>query len=768
MHDLQEAILTTFGCSVPQPKPRKARVEDDTTIESNHTGRQSRQSEHSEVQHVRTGSNLSESVFSTVSGSNVESVLSFDTTEELADFSKDKKAPSTSTTSYKIPEAYDPEPPNILTQKEGDSSYSDEVYSNIRESDFEPVNLLEEGDSMLDSMGKDLINVANTTVDEVFTSIGSLLGSQQTAETDVHDTNSKPIERNANTKADELNKTADTVLITSLSNLSEPLEVIKENDGDVVDNNANHERRDLADIASDNEFVAFEDRFEINVFETVEPVTEPVDKTPISTVNTNTLSSVDQETKTTASDENLFHGIDEQKTEAKDDSDWKLLMEVTENQSNQNESDVGKIVISSKKSSDTENNLSPLKTSEDTAHKGEETSSAPSIKEETGTKITTAIVTSSLETATDPITVDRDSPRSVVLSKDNVKDALTTEKSSRPDEQTAAIPEKKPTKTSFEAATQATQIKKSKKFGGFKGLIRRSFKKKQKGSKKLNSIPLASELAELQIQDPVDIVPAQTELGENTSTSVSPPLQSTNSIANPEGRSISTPEKEEPLVDGKPTVAPDDFENEDDWVDFSNVNQSYNTDTPISRPTTPVVRDPDSALDTPKMSNLGLEDRILTRPLSGTNLADLPGIDEAKSFREDPPARKEEKTTVEVNSTQQLDRPANIAPFGNSNIPKKNDDGFDVSFDRGNVFEKQHRSLNNVETSKASDVNKEVAFENFHIDQFDVIEGEKWESFGESSDDVGAVAYRQKALEDARNSANKVSGYPLAPLLAEF
>ena len=54
-------------------------------------------------------------------------------------------------------------------------------------------------------------------------------------------------------------------------------------------------------------------------------------------------------------------------------------------------------------------------------------------------------------------------------------------------------------------------------------------------------------------------------------------------------------------------------------------------------PTTP-VRGPESVPNTPKTSNLVSEDRTITKPASGANLADLPGIDESKSFREDPPA----------------------------------------------------------------------------------------------------------------------------------
>jgi len=124
MLDLQEALMTTFGCTVPhgvktvKTKDDDDDDDDDKTVETTNTGKSSNNI--STIRHVRTGSNMSGSILSGLS-----SRLSFETTEELADFFKEKKistgkyqsSPQKQNTNYKVPDNYDTRPPKIQRQR---------------------------------------------------------------------------------------------------------------------------------------------------------------------------------------------------------------------------------------------------------------------------------------------------------------------------------------------------------------------------------------------------------------------------------------------------------------------------------------------------------------------------------------------------------------------------------------------------------------------------------------------------------------------------
>jgi hypothetical protein len=278
--------------------------------------------------------------------------------------------------------------------------------------------------------------------------------------------------------------------------------------------------------------------------------------------------------------------------------------------------------------------------------------------------------------------------------------------SKAPEKKKPAVKTKKD-KTSFEAALAAPETKKSKKFSGLKGLFRIK-KKKKKGSKKSSTVPLAQQ-SELAPQEPE--TPKVTKV--------------TPAAASPEVTAPVEPAPEEPVASEQPDPPAGEGDEE-----------SKETP-PLSCPTTPVRVSEN--MDTPKMSNLVSEARKLTRPVSGTNLADLPGIDEANSFREDPPAASQNE---EVVPTDQPD-PSGFdgRPFGEPL----------TSF--------QTQTVKMAVSAKSFDEDaKEVSFESFNLDlSADV----SWESFGDKSDDIGHAAFRQKALEDAKMlSPQKVTAFP--------
>ena len=732
LKDFQEAILTTLGCVVPQnAKPMKRKnIGDD-------------KSDQSSVRHVRDGSNLSGSVFSVVSGSGVGSVLSFDTTEELADFSKQKRVQSAG--SYKVPDNYDPNPPKILQQKTAEEEdgpvYSEDLYSDVLERDFEPVDLLSEGDSLLDSVGKDLMSVASTKVDEVFTSIQGLFDDQPLIES---------IETNGEGNSSKTtNSTSEsTTVVTALSNVTEPLEIITETDVE-----GSPLIRKSTEKTNDIEFGTFTDRFEINVFETDESGKEAeVVKTDNPLGSSDSTPSFDRGIDEAASAASLFQGIDDQESLLEDPP----LCD------------------------DVEDLNFPLKVLETTLTRKEEPSS-PSIENKcTDTTATTA--TASEKTATDAITVDRDVQNLHVISEEQTKDDLTPTlpPSAEPQKvnvyesfkegtelkplmaQNPEVKAKKQNKTSFQAAVEAPETKKPKKFGGFKGLIRRSFKKNKKGSKSSAEEPTAT-LSGLTLEDNTLPQAAPAE-------KIKPTPSKEISAGSTEPTSISTPE-EGSGIDEKPVDAEEAVTREQPDPPAKDHDKEYNaTKAPLSCPTTP-VREPEGAMDTPKMSNLRLEERKLTRPMSGANLADLPGIDEANSFREDPPASQDGVTNAEVVPTATLDTPSYVPSRTNVTINDRNsddtkcNDGFDLSFDTSRGFAKtQITSIPTETTTSAVSVKsfdedeKEVSFDSFNLN-LDLTAEHSWESFGDN--DRGAAAYRQKAIEDSNGSPQKVSAFPV-------
>ena len=659
--DWQEALLTTFGCAAAprHGMTRKTNYTDDSTVETNNTGQHSIQSNHSSVRHVRSGSNLSGSALSTVSDSNVESVLSFDTTEELADFSKDQKKRTQSIGSYKVPDAYDPNPPKILPQRSIDEAgslpshpkkpmYSEDLYS----TDFEPVDLLSEGDSMLDSVGKDLLNVANTKANEVLSSIQSLLSTKPSSDDTENGTSTV-------TSAEEQPKVMNT-----LSNVTEPLGVITENEGEGSPAGGKN-----TDLDNKNESNTFENRFEVNVFETVEAVkgTEPEnsENAPVG----DTAPVVDHVIDN-AESASLFEGIDNQEDQPED----LLPRRDEEVETNQETQDESSPVIDEDVPEST-----PCET---------EDPSSPSIEKQ-ATETTMTPENSSEKTAMDSVTVDRDQLSPSALPEKQNEDGVTPAVSSSTDVPVKVVSEasqsmspksspakaKKETKTSFQAALIPPETKKPKK----KGLIRRLFKK---GKKNKKSKPLAS-------QDVVESSTSQPGTGDTQDTNPADTLEIHDETA------ADSPTQDSRIESG---------------------------DKPC--PTTP-VRDLEGVVDTPKMSNLGLEDRKLTRPVSGTNLADLPGIDEKRSFREDPPT---------------------------SPVRKTNDDGFE------GVSSHAEASKTSATTSTVEE-SKDISFDSFNLD-LDLSLEHSWATFG---DDVGAAAFREKAIEDAnRMSPQKVSAFPVS------
>jgi len=219
----------------------------------------------------------------------------------------------------------------------------------------------------------------------------------------------------------------------------------------------------------------------------------------------------------------------------------------------------------------------------------------------------------------------------------------------------------------------------------------------------------------------------------------------------------------EPLAIGDTSIAEDD----DDWVNFNQEEKARSTSPPC--PTTP-IRIADGLEDTPKMSNLGLETK-LPRPLSATNLADLHGIDEANSFREElPPSKIDAPLEEDTHEAEDIpaprpDPPSDAVPSDTSTATEANNisnDGFDLSFQTGFGFDKATARAS-VPTETAKSVVSARSFEEedpeVSVFEFGPVAETNWESFGDSND-IGAEAYRQKAREDAEISPQKVSAFP--------
>lgn len=732
--DLQDALMSTFGCSVPHHGKRtKSKDDDDMTVGTNNTGGQSKQSNHSEVQHVRSVSELS-GWGSTISGSSAGPILSFDMTEELADFSKDKK-PS-STPSYKVPDTYDPNPPKLLEpiiSAEGSDAiasqsskpmYSKDLYSNIIEPDFEPVNLLEDGDNLLDSMGKDLLGVANSTL----SSIGSLLGGIGQ--------DAKSAQGTAETSA--ITTAESSTLMSSLSNVAEPLEVITENDAE--GNPASPAREKPIENAildtTDDDFKTFEDQFEINVFESLESNTsaEVVETDTPAAASNEEIPSADQEIMLTESLVSLFQGIEDTENPSQPEDplqreDVKVEFEAKFEAIEDDQVESNSVVR--KDGMDLSDAADP-KTEEDP-------SSSPIEKQ--GTEDS-----SSEKVATNSITLDRGESSSPVLSlsekrsrSENIKSAapaftealnvsvpvssdVIASQSKSSEAESPSITAKKESKTSFQAALKAPQTKKPKNKKFFKGLFRRSSKKNKKQN------PLASSLGELSLKNYPEVDAPVSQSARDKIIEISSPHGAQSTVSPKLG-----------------TSADPNGPEHGTWMDFRNDETKAGTimNAPRSCPTTP-VHEPEGAMDTPKMSNLRLEERKLTRPISGTDLADLPGIDEANSFREDPPAGRGNGANQKLDPIPQ---------------PETNNDGFNFSPEVIHGFEKPK-----TETVKSFEEDKNIPFEEFNMNNidFDLTPTQhKWESFGDNTEDVGAAAYRQKAFENAKiGSPQKVSSFP--------
>uniref|UniRef100_A0A7S0XJZ3 Uncharacterized protein n=1 Tax=Pseudo-nitzschia delicatissima TaxID=44447 RepID=A0A7S0XJZ3_9STRA len=698
MDNWQEAILTTLGCSVPHGMSMKTShtFDDTTTVESNQSGGQSRISTHSSVRHVRSGSNLSGSVFSTISAgpSAVGSVLSFETTEELADFSKDKKAPQTG--SYKIPDAYDATPPAIPQPKaDGDKAvYSEDLYESAKEPDFEPVDLLAEGESLMEAVSKDVLTVATAKANEAITAIQGFLNAPPTAD-ELRDIDTLADSTIADSTVDyTLDSTADVTseagaLLNALSNIAEPLHAIKETDVE-----ASPSRTIPKETKDVNEFKAFE-TFESNAFEPAKPAEEA------EVVKSEAPVPEDLGITETESDASLFQGLEEQEKQPK-----ALLPAVETSQE--------------------------VEEQEETRPDAEKDSSeAPTKAEEnltlSPTDTTNTTATSTEKASTDSIAVDREdasAPDTPEEPSKNEATPVTPPSVEKPEVTVVAQPKspktsKKAEKTSFEAALKAPATKK-KKFG-FKKLFGRS-KKNKKGSKKDKAAaPLASMTEKpSKVQPEITLAKPSMEEPAAPEPEVEEPAES-QPVSPSASEEIAATEEEQPLP-----LAPPSQDADDEEVQAPSE--------AISCPSTP-VRETELVTSTPKMSNLGLEDRKLTRPVSGTNLADLPGIDEKKSFREDSPAEStpvQRDPSGEVLPSESFQSGGHVAGFGE--LQKMNDASF-----------------------AASD-QKDISFESFGMD----LEMTSWESFGDNSDDKGLLAFKQKALEEANKaSPQKVSAFPV-------
>lgn len=717
VNDWQEAILTTLGCTVPHGMSmRTSDTFDDTTVESNRTGGQSQLSNHSSVKHVRTGSNLSGSVFSTYSAgpSGVGSVLSFETTEELADFSKDQKAKQKGE-SYKVPDTYDATPPSIRPSKSKEGMYSEDLYS-TKESDFEPVDLLAEGETLMESVGKDILTVANAKASEAITAIQGFLNAPPTAE------EMKGIDATADTtepRVDASNTSEAGALLNVLSNITEPLTAINENDA------VTPSRTIPAEPKDEDEFEAFES-FEDNVFQAGKTAQQA------ESAKSETELPEDLEIQETQSDASIFQGIDDQEAQPKD-----LLPEVEPTQEVEPSPEQEESSPSAEEDgmdSDVVAKASPKLPS-----KTEE--SSPSIPNQD----TDTTANSTEKASTDSIAVDRggaSAPAEPI--KENAA-PVSLPKVEKPEATVVSQPKslktaKKVQKTSFEAAVKAPE-KKKKKFS-MKKLFGRN-KKNKKGNKK-SSTPLAS-MTEKPTQEPLStLTPEKLAEPSALEPEVDPQVEESpvTELAAPSGeedmKELAAPSGEEevrilPAPSGEEEVAATEEEQQlDRPAKETDSEEVQSPSEAISCPTTP-VRASEAVESTPKMSNLGLEDRKLTRPVSGANLADLPGIDEKRSFREDPVAASELVRHV------QPDPPA-AEPL------------------KGDSFGLSYQSGGHVAGFGEIQNEKEISFESFGMD----LEMNTWESFGDNSDDLGHAAFKQKALEDANKaSPQKVSAFPV-------
>lgn len=219
------------------------------------------------------------------------------------------------------------------------------------------------------------------------------------------------------------------------------------------------------------------------------------------------------------------------------------------------------------------------------------------------------------------------------------------------------------------------------------------------------------------------------------------------------------------------------------WIDFGdNTNES----TSSLCPRTP-VRKPNAVSDTPKTSNLGLDKKTTTTIITTVSLPELEylaGIHETTTSIKNntPPSQKD-------HVRQKLD-PSSSSPSTNN--------AFETTFETGFEFSNSSEEIPDppihIETTrtKTATMNSVVrptksvdseddsmeqssSFENDEFDHFDddhhppqethFSPTGNWESFG-GADDIGAAAYRQKALEKFNASPQKVSEFPRE--LAEF
>ena len=621
MDDWQEAILQTLGCAVPDPRSTMKGAntfDDNTTVDSNRTGDETA---YSSVKHRRTKSDVSGSIFSGIDGSVFANVLSFDTTDELADFSKDKKAKEESAkANYKVPENYDATPPYVPKEKKEDL-YSEDLYAK----DTETVNLLEEGDSMVENGVKDLLNVARTAVDGA---IEFLLAPTQSEESEKAAPAVAPAESAS--------------LLGTLSNVTEPLQVITEND-------AESPLRKPTESPADKE--AFES-FEKNAFEAAELTNEAEGSKSESVPVSDPGDVIIQES---ASDASVFDGIENKESMQSQHGDLLPPVEAGEEQD--------------------ESSPVEAKPSEDLDKTEEEPAS------NTATDPAVIVAPTTTEANTESIEVDREEisePAPELPVEVSSEPIVSEEQETKADVAPASPPvvEKTEVTESKEAAVTTPERKKKKK-GFFKKMFSRS--KKDKKGKKQSSAPLAS-MTESTPQEKIE-VPKE----------VAPVTPAPNSGGAVESEGVTLEQPDPP---------------ENDTQESSELPPC---------PTTP-VRGPESVPNTPKTSNLVSEDRTITKPASGTNLADLPGIDEAKSFREDPPAS-----------------------------PPASSDGF------GHVA--------GFEALEAMSNSQDISFGSFNLD---LEEDDTWESFGDNSNDVGHAAFKQKLFSNANGaSPQKVSDFPV-------
>ncbi|VEU36816.1 unnamed protein product [Pseudo-nitzschia multistriata] len=849
IHDLQDALMETFGCSVPRSaKMVKTRgrgrdndhdeeEDDDETVETNNT---ERSSIISKPRHIRNGSNMSGSMLSGLSTG-----LSFETTEELADFTreqqqlqqmqqqqpKDVTASEKKKPSYKVPEGVDRagNPPAVredATSSVTDSimsslekvGYSEDLHKRIKEEpDFEPIDLLKDGDNLFEDVnkiGSNLLTVASTKVDEMVTSLQGFLGTAPTP-SDVSESGTRTIDTGFNSTIDVGTIDAGTIdtgistiqtnestalgaplshhrsLTYTLSNASEPLEVIREGeDTEAPSAEASAPSQEPAEeVPSPKK--TFENRFEINVFETISVGNEEI---TVDTAATTCEAVQKEETPDTerklmdivqaGSDVDLFQDIEEEDSQPPGMAEKLLVPEADDEQDSLVRLLEECSTVSGEKEPTEKSLLPPEGDEEDAVEEadgrgGDEPCAAPidwsstafaqalekrasAIREQDRGEAPEAASPPEPSDAEDGSTaVDRagettsttaspeTDPEPLALPQEATTEAPAATEAPAPAEETTAAATVKTVNKSAQSTPKKAQHKpvekkKPKKFGL---KIRNPFKR-EKSKKGVSSTPQAPKVT----VRPTPSSSPQDSLAVTKATREAPVE-----------KEAETETVGSSLVESFESEAPMDFANFEE-MDFALAEQqqqealpgmafgstdaasgsgpeepegSPSSDEPIptqgpAAPGSPVRHSavgPEAVTATPKSSNLESEMR---RPSSYVSLSELGGIEETKSNSFEASFDNSGfRTPTKASKPPLRPRPSSVST-SNTAV------GFD-SFDNHN---------------------KELSFDDFEVQGFDLSPtAGSWEPFAE---DVGAAAYRQKAASYGASgtSPQKVSDFP--------